>query len=121
MRTLLQKIRPRKADEMERHILFKAQRNAYFFLIFALLIRTFYESYRVYTEHTRLNPLPCLLLTGAVLIQGLSQMILSRNAVRGDEDAAESELRPGTLLRILAAVLMVAALAVTLTGLLLSR
>ena len=34
MKEIWQKLRLRKADEMEQFILFKAQRNAYFFLLF---------------------------------------------------------------------------------------
>ena len=69
MKRIFEKLGFRKMDEMERHILFKAQRNAYLFLIAALVIWSFYESIQVYIHHSRLNLLPCLLLTAAVLIQ----------------------------------------------------
>ncbi len=79
-----------KPDEMERHIIFKAQRNAYVFLILALTIWTFYESYKVYVYHTKLNLVPCMLLATAVVIQGLSQLIMTRSAVKDDEDSFET-------------------------------
>ena len=41
MKQILGKLRFRKMDEMERHILFKAQRNAYLFLVTALIIWSF--------------------------------------------------------------------------------
>ena len=41
-----------KMDEMERHILFKSQRNAYFFLVLALVVWSLYESWQVFTWHT---------------------------------------------------------------------
>ena len=47
MKKLLNLLRLRKPDEMERTILFKSQRNAYLFLVFALIAWTFFESYRV--------------------------------------------------------------------------
>lgn len=98
MKTLFNMFRLRKPDEMERAILFKSQRNAYLFLVFALMARTFFESYRVYAYHEPLNPFPCLLLAAAALIQAFSQLILTRNAVKGDEDSFET----GPLFRIIA-------------------
>ncbi len=79
-----------KMDEMERHILFKSQRNAYFFLVLALVVWSLYESWQVFTWHTTLNLLPCLLLVTAVLIQGFSQLALLRRAVRDNEESDET-------------------------------
>ena len=90
MRKLFQRLGFRRPDEMERHIVFRAQRNAYFFLVAALVIWSFYESGQVYLYHTRLNLLPCLLLTGAVTVQSFSQLILTRRAVQDDEDSYET-------------------------------
>ena len=44
----------------------------------------------MYIHHTRLNLLPCLLLGAAALIQSFSQMALTRNAVKDDEDSFET-------------------------------
>ncbi len=79
-----------KPDEMERHIIFKSQRNAYIFLIIALIIWTFYESYKVYAYHTKLNLIPCMLLVMTAVIQCLSQLIMTRSAVKDDEDSYET-------------------------------
>lgn len=99
----------RRMDEMERHILSRAQRNAYFFLVAALVVWSFYESWQVYVRHTRLNLLPCLLLTGAVLIQSVSQLALKRSAVKDDEDSYET----GPLARLVVFVCAVACVAAT--------
>ena len=104
MNRFWKKLGLRKPDEMERFILFRAQRNAYLFLVAALLCWSLYESCRVYIHHTRLNLLPCLLLGAAALIQSFSQLVLTRNAVKDDEDSRET----GPL-----ALLVVAACAVT--------
>lgn len=109
MRRILKGLKRRRPDEMERHILFKAQRNAYLFLVAALVIWSFYESLRVYIHHSRLNLLPCLLLTAAVLIQSLSQLILNRAAVKDDEDSCET----GPLVRLVVLSCAVAVAAVT--------
>ena len=118
MKRIFEKLGFRKMDEMERHILFKAQRNAYLFLIAALVIWSFYESIQVYIHHSRLNLLPCLLLTAAVLIQSFSQIILTRSAVKDDEDSCET----GPLARMVvlacaaAGVLAAAVTAVVILG-----
>lgn len=97
MKRFLKRINMRRMDEMERHILFIAQRNAYLFLAAALLVWSVYESCQVYLHHTRLNPVPCFLLAAAVLIQSFSQLILTRRAVKDDEDSCET----GPLFRII--------------------
>ena len=92
MKQFLKKFRLRRPDEMERHILFRAQRNAYLFLVAALAV----WSWQVYARHTRLNLLPCLLLAAAALIQSVSKLVLERRAVQDDEDSYET----GPLARI---------------------
>ena len=77
-------------DEMEKAILFKAQRNAYLFLVAALLLLSLYKSFRVYRYHKRFDLLPALLLIAAVLIQIFSQLLMTRNAVKDDEESFET-------------------------------
>lgn len=110
MKDLLKKLGFRKMDEMEREIVFKAQRNAYYFLIAALFVWTLYESYLVYTEHTQLNLIPCMLLIAASLIQTFSQLLMTRNAVKDDEDSFET----GPLLKIIFLVIVVVGVIVTI-------
>ena len=104
MRPFWKDLLPRRPDEMERSILFKAQRNAYLFLTAALLVWSLAESWGVYARRDPLNLLPCLLLGTAALVQGFSQLVLTRRAVKDDEDSRET----GPL-----ALLVVAACAVT--------
>lgn len=100
MKGLFKKLGFRRMDEMERHIAFRAQRNAYFFLIFALVAWSFYESYQVYAHHTRINLLPCILLATAGLIQNFSQLVMTRNAVKDDEDSRETAPLVGIIVLI---------------------
>ena len=109
MNRVWKKLGLRKPDEMERFILFRAQRNAYLFLVAALLCWSLYESCRVYIHHTRLNLLPCLLLGAAALIQSFSQMALTRNAVKDDEDSYET----GPLIKLVLLACVIAAAAAT--------
>ena len=87
MNKLLKKLGFRKMDEMEQHIAFKAQRNALIFLLIALFIWSLYESYKVYVYHTTLTLFPCFLLIAASSIQTFSQLVMTRNAVKDDEDS----------------------------------
>ena len=98
-----------KPDEMERYILAKSQRNAYIFLALALMLWSFYESYKVYAHGSRLNPFPCLLLGGAVLVQGFSQLALARRAVKDNEDSLET----GPLIRIIILVCVIVCIIAT--------
>jgi len=85
MKKFFNKLGFHKMDEMERHIAFKAQRNAYLFLIVTLLIWSFYESYKVFAFHTSLNLLPSMLLTAACGIQLFSQLAMASNVVKDEE------------------------------------
>ncbi len=90
MKKFFKKLGFRKMDEMEQHIAFKAQRNAFVFLLAALLIWTLYEAYTVFAFDAVLNPFPCMLLAAASCIQTFSQLIMTRNAVKDDEDSFET-------------------------------
>ena len=118
MGRFFQRLGLRKMDEMERLILFKAQRNSYLFLTAALLIWSIYESCQVYLYHSRLNLLPCLLLAAAALIQSLSQLVLTRNVVKGDADSWETDPLIGIVVLSCAASGVIAAVlaAVVLMG-----
>ena len=90
MRPFWKDLLPRRPDEMERAILFTAQRNAYLVLTAALLVWSLAESWGVYARRDPLNLLPCLLLGTAALVQGFSQLVLTRRAVKDDEDSRET-------------------------------
>lgn len=94
MKGILKKLGFRKMDEMEKYIAFKAQRNAYIFLIVALFIWSTYESMKVFAYHTRLNLIPCML----------------RNAVKDDEDSYET----APLLKIIILICVVTGMIVTI-------
>lgn len=91
-----------KGDEMEQSILFKSQRNAFLFLEFSLIIWTFYESYKVFAYHSRLNILLSLLATSGLIIQSVSQLIMTHNAVKGDEESPKASPLIRTFLLCLA-------------------
>ena len=105
MKKLLEKLGFYKPDEMEQQIAFKAQRNALIFLFLALFVWTLYESYKVYVYHTGLNLMPCFLLVASTIIQTVSQIIMSHNAVKGDDEAPAV---PPILKEILLCVVIVA-------------
>lgn len=115
MKSIWEKIRPRKMDEMEQQILFKAQRNGYLFLAAALLVWSLWESIQVYRFNTRLNLLPSLLLVTAALIQSFTQLALTRRAVKDDEDSRET----GPLAGIIVLCCAMAGAAAAITALLL--
>ena len=110
MSKLFKKLGFRKMDEMEQHIAFKAQRNVLIFLLIALFGWTLYESYKVYVFHTPLNLFPCFLLVAASWIQIFSQLIMTRNAVKDDEDSFETS----PLLKIIILICVIVAVIVTI-------
>lgn len=109
MKNFFKKLGFRKMDEMEQHIAFKAQRNALLFLFLALFVWTLYESYKVYAFEAKLNLLPCFLLVAASWVQTISQLVMSRNAVKGDDEYNESS----PVLKIILVVFVVAAIIAT--------
>ena len=109
MKKILKKLGVRKMDEMERCIAFKSQRNAFFFIMIALFAWSIYEAYKVYAFHTSLNIFPCLLLVVSLCVQIFSQLIMTRNAVKDDEDSFETS----PLLKIIIWVCVVAGVIIT--------
>lgn len=118
MNRFLKKLGFRGPDEMEKAILFKAQRNAYVFLMLALSARSLYESWRVYANHGRINLFPCFLLVIAMLIQSLSRQIMTHNAVKDDEDSYETGpiVRITLIICVIFSVIATAAAAIILMG-----
>ena len=109
MRRFLKRPEFQGLDEMEKAILFKAQRNAYFFLVAALFLLSLHQSFRVYRYHESLDPLPALLLVAAVLIQTFSQLVMTRNAVKDDKESFET----APLIRLILFICIVAVIIAT--------
>lgn len=109
MKNFFKKLGFRKMDEMEQLIAFKAQRNALLFLVLALFVWTLYESYKVYAFEAKLNLFPCFLLVAGSLIQTVSGLVMSRNAVKGDDEYYESS----PVLKIILVILVTAAITAT--------
>ena len=109
MKRFLKRLGFHSPDEMEKAILFKAQRNAYIFLVISLLAWSLYESCKVFVYHNRLNPFPCFLLVMTMAIQTLSQFIMTRNAVKDDEDSYEA----GTSAKIIVLICVIASIIAT--------
>ncbi|MCI8639830.1 MAG: hypothetical protein HFG41_12030 [Coprococcus sp.] len=110
MKQFLKKLGFHSPDEMEKAILFKAQRNAYFFLTAALFFWSLYESCQVYIYHNQLNPFPCFLLVTSVIIQTFSQLIMTRNAVKDDTDSFET----GPLVKIIVLICLIISIIATI-------
>ena len=87
MKKWLRRFQSQHLDEMARQHNYQSQQAAYYFLITALLVWTVYESISVYIYHAKLNLLPCLLLVIASLIQTFTRLILTRRAIKDDEDS----------------------------------
>lgn len=86
MKKILKKLGFRKMDEMEKNIALKSQRIALIYIIIALLIWSFYESYKTYAYKTTLNLLPCFLLVSTSCVLIISQAIFKNQAVKDDFD-----------------------------------
>jgi len=109
MKRFLKRLGFHSPDEMEKAILFKAQRNAYIFLVISLVAWSLYESYKVYVYHSRLNLIHCFLLVITMAIQSLSQFIMTRNAVKDDEDSYET----GAIVKVIVLICVIVSIIAT--------
>lgn len=89
MDQFFRRLKGRGPDEMEQRIAMAARGNAYGFLVAALVLWTFWKGP---------NLLPGALLAGALLVQAFSRLILTRNAVKDDEDSLETGPLQGLVL-----------------------
>jgi Mn2+/Fe2+ NRAMP family transporter len=86
MKSFFSKLGFRKMDEMEKDIAIKAQRNALIYVLLVLVICSFYESFKVYTQHIPLNLVPSFLLVTTSFVLIISQLVLQKRAVKGDDE-----------------------------------
>lgn len=99
----------KKMDERERHIQLLAQERAYKILMLALCGWTMYDCWACLAQGAEYQPLPGLLVCGAVALQGFYGLFLRRKMVEADEEYRE----PNHFLR---ALLGAAAAAAILMG-----
>lgn len=90
MKSFFLKLGFRKMDEMEKDIALKAQRNALIYILLALAIWSLYESFKVYTQHTSINTVPSFLLVTTSFVLILSQLVLKKRVVKGDDEYKET-------------------------------
>ncbi len=110
MKLFFAKLGFRKMDEMEKEIALKAQRNALLYVLLALTAWSFYESFKVYTQHTSLNSVPSFLLISTSFVLVASQLVLQKRAVKGDDEYKD----PAPIVKIIAASVIVAAIIISI-------
>lgn len=110
MKSFFSKLGFRKMDEMEKDIALKAQRNALIYALLALAIWSLYESFKVYTQHTSLNPVPSFLLVTTTFVLILSQLVLQKRVVKGDDEYKDTT----PLLRIIVVGVIVVAVIISI-------
>ncbi len=79
-----------RPDEMSRQIARTARGHAYAFLLAALTLRCLWETARSLSRQTIPDLLPLALLAGAALVETASRLLLTRRAVKDDEDSFET-------------------------------
>ncbi|OPX87212.1 MAG: hypothetical protein A4E53_02590 [Pelotomaculum sp. PtaB.Bin104] len=110
MKSLFSKLGFRKMDEMEKDIALKAQRNALIYVLLVLAIWSFYESFKVYTQHTSLNSVPSFLLVTTSFVLILSQLVLQKRVVKGDDEYKDTT----PILKIIVVGVIVAAIIISI-------
>jgi len=86
MKSFFSKLGFRKMDEMEKDIALKAQRNALIYILLVLAIWSFYESFKVYTQQISLYLVPSFLLVTTSFVLILSQLVLQKRVIKGDDE-----------------------------------
>ncbi len=110
MKSFFSKLGFRKMDEMEKDIALKAQRNALIYVLLVLVTWSFYESFKVYTQHTPLNSAPSFLLVTTSLVLILSQLVLQKRVVKGDDEYKDTT----PILKIIVVGIIVAAIIISI-------
>ncbi|MDF2512531.1 MAG: hypothetical protein K0S04_2397 [Herbinix sp.] len=110
MKSFFSKLGFRKMDEMERDIALKAQRNALIYVLVVLAILSFYESFKVYTQHISLNLVPSFLLVTTSFVLILSQLVLQKRVVKGDDEYKDTN----PILKIIVVGVIVAAIVISI-------
>jgi Mn2+/Fe2+ NRAMP family transporter len=110
MKSFFSKLGFRKMDEMGKDISIKAQRNALIYVLLVLVIWSFYESFKVYTQHTSLNSAPSFLLVTTSFVLILSQLVLKKRAIKGDDEYKDTT----PILKIIVVGVIIAAIIISI-------
>ncbi|EGD49600.1 hypothetical protein Cpap_4040 [Ruminiclostridium papyrosolvens DSM 2782] len=113
MKMFFSKLGFRKMDEMEKDIALKAQRNALIYVLLVLVIWSLFESFKVYTQHVSLNLVPGFLLVSTSFVLILSQLVLQKRAVKGDDEYKDTT----PILKITVVGVIVAAIIISIGAL----
>jgi hypothetical protein len=114
MKSLFSKLGFRKMDEMEKNIALKAQQNALIYVLLALAVWSFYESFKAYSQHTSINSVPSFLLVTTSLVQVFSQLVLQKRVVKDDDEYKDDN----PLLKIIIVGVILSAIIVSIGALL---
>ncbi|MBF4694396.1 hypothetical protein [Fusibacter ferrireducens] len=79
----------KKMDEMNRNIRLKSEEYGFKFVLLTLIIWTLYECCLSISNSQPLNSLPSLILIGALIVQGFSEMFMKRKMILDDEEYEE--------------------------------
>ena len=121
MRNFLKTFGVSPIDEMEMHISLKAKSYAQLFTMAALIIWVIYDIIQAAMNYEyQGNTLPPLIILGSICIEDISKRLLTKRATSDDEEyvAEQKAKRPAQLAGELSLIILIAAVAVFLTGIL---
>lgn len=97
----------RKMDEMDRNIQLRSEEIGYKVTLLILSVWTFYNCWQVFVNDAKYSPLPGLIVCFAVCTQGISQMVMKRKMIAGDEEYREPNKLLWTIVGIIAVVAII--------------
>ena len=97
----------RKMDEMDRNIQLRSEEIGYKVTLLILSVWTFYNCWQVCVNDAIYSPLPGLIVCFAVCTQGISQMVMKRKMIAGDEEYREPNKLLWTIVGIIAVVAII--------------
>ena len=110
MENLFKGLKQKTPDEMEKTIRLKSIEWSWLFGTMALVVWTFYESYLARQTNSRVNLLPCFILTAQVMIYNFASFYHRAKLLKGGEDENASSKGRKLIIIVLSAVAMIAAL-----------
>ena len=101
-------------DEMDRNIKLRSESLGYKAALVSLAIWGLYESWQTLSVggQNGFNILPMAVLVIVVCVQGFTEMAMKRKMISGDEEYKE----PNKLLRVVIAILVIAAIIISISS-----
>ena len=97
----------KKMEEMDQNIRLRSEGYGFRFVILLLTAWIMYNCYLAFSAGQKFNIVPTLILTGASVVRGISEVIMKQKMIAGDEEYKEPNRVVWGIITLIAVIAMI--------------